>query len=267
MQLEHKEIPFDLKAAQNGMGFCGYGSTWHNMDSYGDIIAPGAFKDGLPYFLKKGVILYQHAIRQPIGKPKSAKEDDHGLYLEASISDTELGREVRTLIGDDVIQSLSIGFVPNGVKWMDTCEEVEKYWQSVGYKPSDEDMAGAKYGGRLLTAIKLYEISPVTFPANGLCDITAVKEAGAGCRSFADHSEMVLAAVEEFVKRAEQLGELRAADDRPLSGSARRRLKQLQAQIDALLATKEGPADELRALQAQFHRTHSQYNLTVLGLG
>jgi len=272
MQLEHKSLAFDLKASSDDeSGFEGYGSVFFVADSYGDIIPPGAFKSYLPFFIQKGVILNQHRMSEPIGKPKSAKEDDHGLFLKARISDTERGRELKTLMKDEVIQSLSIGFVPTVVTWFEGVEEVKKYWKSVDYKPTKEDLANVKYGARLLSEIKLYEISPVTFPANGYCDITAVKSEAPAARSFADHSEAVLATVEEFVTRAASLKELREEDGRGLSQSARRRLLQLKDQIEALMGappviTEESvPSDELRRLQAEFYAKRVSFQKFLAG--
>ncbi len=254
MQLERKELPFELKAtAGDGSTFDGYAACFHNVDSYGDIIAKGAFADGLAAFLSDGLICWQHDWHMPIGKPTKAVEDDRGLFAGGKISDTTDGRDAKTLLKDGVVKKLSIGFRTLGRTWLETPEEVMAYWKTAGYTPTSEDVAASVYGARLLTKIKLYEFSPVSVPANSSCDITRVKrpsgtlgsrlhgdEGGAGASgpaglTFADHSEVALAAVEEFCERAMSLSQKRALDGRDLSPERRSQIRRLYESLGGLL--------------------------------
>ena len=265
MALTYKSLPFDLlletdeqKAALEKGTFSGYLSTFDNADSYGDIIAPGAFKEDLDFFLTRGVILYQHNMREPIGKPVEAYEDERGLFLKARISHTATGKDCRTLMQDGVISKLSMGFRALGHKYLEKPDEVLKYWEGRGYTPTDEDLRMTQYGARLLTRCKLYEGSPVTFPANGECDITTVKSGDlpAGC-SFEDHSERVLAAVEEWVERADAILALRAKEGRTFGLDTLRRLSAVRDRLVRMTAEPriDAPVDpaELRALMAAFY--------------
>jgi HK97 family phage prohead protease len=179
MNLERRVVGFELRAASDdGTVFEGYASCWHTIDTYGSIIAPGAFDDSLSFFLDKGFIGgLNHDWDQPIGKPLEASTDARGLFSKARISDTSHGRDVKVLLKDGVITQLSIGFTTQGYEWLDTQEEVAAYWEKHGYAPSAEDIARSQYGALLKTRIKLYEYSPVTIPANSLCDITDVRSA------------------------------------------------------------------------------------------
>jgi hypothetical protein len=64
--------PFEVKATGDDDGtFSGYGSTFGNVDSYGDTVAPGAFRKTIAD-AKNGnepwpVMLSQHSQTTPIG--------------------------------------------------------------------------------------------------------------------------------------------------------------------------------------------------------
>ncbi|PEP03823.1 hypothetical protein CN577_24820 [Bacillus toyonensis] len=45
------------------------------------------------------------------------REDENGLYMEATISDTSWGRDYHTLITDGIIQNMSFGMQVTGDKW------------------------------------------------------------------------------------------------------------------------------------------------------
>ena len=159
MKLERLIVPFSVKAAGTDgepMTFEGYGSIFNEIDSYGDVVAPGAFRRTLKEAKAAGrmpSLLWQHDPDEPCGVWLSMTEDDQGLLVRGKLSDTECGRDAYTLLKDGALSGLSIGFsiFPNGYK-------------------VDE-----KTGIRTLTAIKLWEVSLVTFPANDPARVTAVK--------------------------------------------------------------------------------------------
>lgn len=160
---------FEVKAvsAEDGlMRFSGYGSIFGNVDSYGDVIKKGAFKETLKEAKKTGVypaMLSQHGgwgltadDMTPIGIWDELEEDDVGLKLSGIFADTQRGKEMYTLMKmkpRSAIDGLSIGYIP-------------KKWTS-GVK-ADEPR-------RTLEVVHLMEISPVTFPANGKARVTDVK--------------------------------------------------------------------------------------------
>jgi hypothetical protein len=174
--LEWKSLPFlEVKAEGDGSEFTGYCAAFNNVDSYGDVIVPGAFAKSLPDFLKNGQICFNH--EEVIGKPLEAHEDAKGLFVKGRISDTAKGRDCKTLLKDGVMRKMSIGFkcmqrkraVPN---------EITDYWKTLGYQPGPEDLSNMQANSdylNFLHEIKLYEASPVGFPANTAADITGVK--------------------------------------------------------------------------------------------
>lgn len=149
---EQKTIEFELENYNEAEGiFSGYGAVFSNVDSGGDVIEPGAFTKTIAESGDRVKILSGHNDGLlPIGKPIELREDAKGLYLEAKISDTALGRDVKTLIGDGVLCELSIGYDP-----------VVFYY--------DEE------GIRHLQEVKLWEISVVTWAMNEQATITGYK--------------------------------------------------------------------------------------------
>lgn len=159
MKRERLVVPFDVKAIGEGgekMSFDGYGSIFNVVDSYGDVVAPGAFQRSLKEAKTVGrmpSLLWQHDPDDPCGVWLSMSEDQTGLFVRGRLSDTECGRDAYTLLKDGALTGLSIGFslYPNGYS-------------------VDE-----KTGVRTLTAIKLWEVSLVTFPACDPARVVGVK--------------------------------------------------------------------------------------------
>src|SRR6185437_2233995 len=104
--LMYKSLPFVEVKATGGDGseFEGYCAAFNNVDSYGDVILPGAFAKSLPDFLKNGQICFNHG--PVIGVPLAAHEDAKGLFVKGRISDTMMGRDCKTLLKDGVIRKM-----------------------------------------------------------------------------------------------------------------------------------------------------------------
>ena len=148
----------------NEMKFEGYGAAFGNVDSYGDVIAKGAFSETLKKAKDTGIwpaMLSQHGgmfgdDATPIGIYTEMREDDTGLWVEGTLANTERGREAYELLKmkpRPAYNGLSIGFRA-------------KEW-SVRTQPEEPR--------RTLKAVELLEVSLVTFPANGKARVTAVK--------------------------------------------------------------------------------------------
>lgn len=154
----------DTADTEGEMTFSGYGAVFGNVDSYGDVIAKGAFAETLKAVTKSGIwpsMLSQHGgmfgdSQTPIGVWSEMKEDDHGLWVEGKFANTERGREAYELLKmkpRPAISGLSIGFRA-------------KEW-AVRTQPDEPR--------RTLKAVDLVEISLVTFPANTKARVTNVK--------------------------------------------------------------------------------------------
>lgn len=137
--------------------FSGYGAVFGNVDAYNERILPGAFADTLAEAKTRGrmpAMLWQHNPTQPIGVWRAMREDERGLYVEGELADTQLGREAYSLLKLGALSGLSIGFSV-------TKETINR----------DENI-------RDLVAINLWEVSPVTFPANSEARVSHVKFTG-----------------------------------------------------------------------------------------
>ena len=108
-----------------------------------------------------------HNWDQPLGTPNDkTKSDDTGLYVGASVVDTSYGMDVRKLFKAGVIKKMSFGFEVLDKRFLEQREDVERYWDSVGYEPSDEDKELSKDGALLFTRVQVLEASPVMAPGN-----------------------------------------------------------------------------------------------------
>ena len=152
-QREYKSVSFVLESADENTGeFSGYAAVFGNVDSGGDIIEKGAFAKTIVEDFARIKILSQHnSYDLPIGKPLELREDEKGLYIRGKISDTQTGRDIRTLLKDGVLAELSIGYDAVDFEW-------------------DGDS-----GIRHLKEIKLWEVSIVTWAMNDQAKINDVK--------------------------------------------------------------------------------------------
>lgn len=148
--------PFELKSASDNGTFTGYGSVFGELDSYRDIVRKGAFLQSLQqdFHAKNRLVpmLWQHETWNPIGVYTEVKEDDHGLYVEGQCNmDVQQGREAFALMKQRALDGLSIGYGTKRYEW-DKDQEI-----------------------RYLNEVKLYEISPVTFPAGDSARVVEAK--------------------------------------------------------------------------------------------
>jgi HK97 family phage prohead protease len=157
----------ELKFAggDSDMTFNGYGAVFGNVDSYGDVIANGAFGDTLARAKSTGdwpAMLSQHGsflggdANTPVGVWTNMYEDQKGLVVEGKLAPTARGQELYQLMKmtpRPAINGLSIGYSP-------------KEW-SVRSRPEEPR--------RTLKKVDLFEVSIVTMPANPKARVGQVK--------------------------------------------------------------------------------------------
>jgi len=120
-------------------------------------IAPGAFKDSI----KKDDVraLWNHDPNHVLGRTKSKtlklKEDDKGLAIEINPPKTQTARDLVESIRRGDVSHMSFGF--------DTQQDSWDY-------PKDED-GKALPAMRTLHKVKLFDVSPVTYPAYPQTDV------------------------------------------------------------------------------------------------
>lgn len=158
MKTKHLQIPLEIKSVSETGVFSGYGSVFHNEDSYGDVVRPGAFKKSLAEWAKKGRLppmLWQHDRREPIGVFTKMVEDEKGLFVEGRllIDDIPQARAAYALLKEKALGGMSIG-----------------YREILIEQDHDEKVTN-------LLELDLWEVSVVTFPANEEATVDSVKSA------------------------------------------------------------------------------------------
>ena len=158
--LETKQGDARLEVKPDGEGgilhIKAYALAFGNIDSWGDIIMPGALDE----FLKsedadRMALCYQHERRTVIGKITDKGVDDYGMWIEADILPTTAGQDAAVLIKSGAIKEFSI------------CYRADRYHY--------EKREGYEYDIRILDAITVYECSPVTIAANPDAIIVSAK--------------------------------------------------------------------------------------------
>lgn len=165
--MKYLNIPLELKTKAFGDSgsFEGYASIFGNVDLGGDVVERGAFKEIVKGRNGLVKILYQHNPRDPIGTAE-VKQDDKGLSFRGQlILEAASARSAYALMKGGALDGMSIGY--------DVLDGGSKVLES---------------GIRMLTGLKLWEISPVTFGMNMLAGIDSVKAASqiTNIREFED---------------------------------------------------------------------------------
>jgi len=187
-----------VKAA--GAGFEGWAST-SQLDRQGDIVLPEAFASSIEAFRANGPIFWGHAeihnpLAKPIGRATDAVIRDGGLHIKARWAQTAEAQEVRGLVTDGIVSTLSVGFNPK--------------------------MAETRGGVNYITDLELLEVSVVAIPANIGAVITAAKTLA----SFADSGETALddAMRDQITLRAVEPATVTVTEDGHVLATIRRRI-------------------------------------------
>jgi len=108
-------------------------------------VAPGAFKDSLGVDDVRA--LWNHDPNHVLGRNKAGtlrlSEDERGLAIEIDPPDTQTARDLVVLIERGDVSQMSFGF-----------QTIKDSWET---KDGDKDI-------RTLEKVKLWDVSPVTFP-------------------------------------------------------------------------------------------------------
>jgi uncharacterized protein len=187
---------FEVRETEEGMTFSGYAAVF-NSDSqplpFIERIAPGAFRGSLRN--RNDIkLLWNHETGQPLASTRAGNlrltEDDRGLFVEATLPQTSVGRDASVLIRDGIVDSMSFGF---------TVARGGDEWSADG-------------STRTLTKISLHEVSIVSFPAYlATAGSTAVR----GLDKVAKRAEVDADALADALLKIEN-GEDITSDDRNL---------------------------------------------------
>lgn len=187
----HLYKSFELKADEAGK-ISGYFSTYDRIpDSYGDIIAPGAFANTIKARKESGhpfPLCWNHDLDQIIGTvaPEDIEDTEKGPLMTASFFNTQLAQEKREIVKSGAVYQFSFAY--DVLDWAPV--ELED-----GTKANE------------LREIELFEISIVPIPANQRAVMTEVKAGRRNSKKDAD-------AIKEAITLLQGvLGELEGADE------------------------------------------------------
>jgi len=166
MTIERKSFDLEVKLDDNApdgeMKFSGYGAVFGNVDSWGDVIAKGAFTETVKAAKASGkwpaMLTSHNGYDMPVGVWMDMKEDSRGLWVEGKLADTERGKEIYALLKMQprpAISGLSIGYI---------AKDYTLHQRTKSEEPR-----------RTLKTVDLLEVSFVTWPANDKARVVNVK--------------------------------------------------------------------------------------------
>ena len=196
MNIKTKTIEF--KATDNGT-ISGYAATWiREPDSYGDVIAQGAFEECLKTIKDEGKVLpllWNHdsyTIGSYIGTVIDLEEDEHGLKFTASFDDTPEAQRARELAVTGRVVKFSFAY--------DVLEQ-----EAVKLEDGRE--------ANELKKLNIHEVSLVMYPANpdtGIIDVKSAEKAG---RRNSKADEEALKEITEHLSAAQAIINSLMTDD------------------------------------------------------
>ena len=196
--MEHLYKSFEVKANDAGE-ISGYFSTYdREPDSYGDVIAPGAFADTINARKESGhpfPLCWNHDLDQIIGSvdPDNITDTDKGPLMTASFFDTPLAQEKREIVKSGVVYQFSFAY--------DVLEAGPVELEN-GVKANE------------LRKLDLFEVSIVPIPANQNAVMTEIKAKEPEIKAGRRNSKKDADAIREAITLLQGvLGELEEADD------------------------------------------------------
>ena len=196
-----KTKTFDIKADNLG-AIVGYASTWtREPDSYGDVVAKGAFAECIARLKEEGrniPLLWNHDamdLKAFIGTVTDLIEDDHGLKFEADFDGTEEAQRARQLAQDGRLCKFSFAY--------DVLDAGEVELED-GRKANE------------LRKLNIHEVSLVMYPANADTSVVSVK---AGRRNRKSDEEII----KQIISLANQLltDEVDDIEEEPIESDAK----------------------------------------------
>lgn len=187
-----KTKTYEVKS-ENGM-ITGYASTWtREPDSYGDVVAKGAFSESIEQIKAEGKVLpllFNHQgdnLNAYIGTVFNLEEDDHGLKFDADFDDTAEAQRARQLASDGRLVKFSFAY--------DILDQAEITLED-GRKANE------------LRKLNIHEVSLVLYPAN---PDTSVIEVKSGRRNRKSDEEII----KQIISLANQLLDDEIDDNEP----------------------------------------------------
>ena len=231
-ELEYKSIcrPIEEKAeGEDGkVHIKAYALVFGNVDSYGDIIAQGACDAFLSSENADRMRLcYQHNTNDVIGVITAKGVDETGMWIEADILPTSKGTDVGILIKGGAINEFSIGYYANEYHF--------------------EKRVGYDYDLRILDAITIVEVSPVTRAANPQAVLIEAK-AEQEVAPQEEEKPLINDTMEDMKKQLETL-EQKAASFKERAEAAEQKAATMEENINNLDASIKSQQEEIASMR------------------
>ena len=208
----------NLKVDDSG-SISGYFSTYdEEPDSYGDIVAPGAFTETIAKRKETGhpfPLCFNHNFDAVIGTVDTIEDTDKGPLITAGFLNTEKAQEVREMVKSGAVWQFSFAY-----------DIVE------AKAPTDEQKT--KGIEQVLTKLDLYEVSIVVVPANQNAVMTEVKSGRRNRKSDED-------TIKEIIRLATSLLD-EVSDETP---------EETEESKEGQKANEEAASEELESLNAR----------------
>ena len=219
--MEHKYKDFVLRKSADDTEkdtgtISGYFSTYDRIpDSYGDVIAPGAFTETIKAREESGhpfPLCWNHDLDQIIGKVDSIEDTEKGPLMTASFFDTPLAQEKREIVKSGVVYQFSFAY--------DVQDE----------GPAEDIKANE------LRKLDLYEVSIVPIPANQNAVMTEIKAGRRNSKSDADKLEQAISLIRDVLGQLDDTDEPEDGEDEAKANTAVEEPEQSNPKKDNLLA-------------------------------
>jgi HK97 family phage prohead protease len=238
-KLELKEVREDGR-----MHIKAYALAFGNVDSYGDVILPTACDKFLASEEADRMRLcYQHDRADVIGVITGKGVDSYGMWIEADILPTALGKDVQLLLDKGALNEFSIGY---------RCDKAS-------FKSGAE--YGYPYEVRLLEDITIREVSLVSIAANPKAVLLDKKDeepqAEAEIKNEEEQPSITDTDMDEMKKQLEAL-EQKAASAEQRAVKDAEELKTAQENINNLDASVKSQQATIEALQNQLKKEKVQ---------
>ena len=216
--MKHKYKEFALiKSSDDAGTISGYFSTYDRIpDSYGDIIAPGAFTETIQKRKESGhpfPLCWNHDLNQIVGAvdPDNIEDTEKGPLMTASFFDTPLAQEKREIVKSGVVYQFSFAY--------DILEA----------GPTELEDGTKAYE---LRKLDLYEVSIVPIPANQNAVMTDVKAGRRNSKKDEDAIKEAIALLQSVLDTEDEPDD---GEDEVKANAAAEEPEQSNPRKDALL--------------------------------
>ena len=221
----HKYKEFALiKSADDAGTISGYFSTYDRIpDSYGDVVAPGAFTDTIKAREESGhkfPLCWNHDLNQIIGQVDTIEDTEKGPLMTASFFNTPLAQEKREIVKSGVVYQFSFAY---------DVREAAQVTLEDGTKANE------------LQKLDLFEVSIVPVPANPRAEVTDIK---AGRRNSAKDADAIIEAITllqgllegfEDIEEDPKGSDAKSEEQDPANDEEQKKLEALLKEVDNLI--------------------------------